>query len=96
MNFLIIGLGSIGQRHFRNLKKLNKKIKFFAYREKNNSPLLSDDNQVLNKKFSLEKNDITSIPHISKISEFKIDAMLICIPSSLHYKFINIALSKGM
>ena len=56
MNFLIIGLGSIGQRHFRNLKKLDKKINFFfAYREKNKSPLLSDDNQVLNKKFSIKK-----------------------------------------
>ena len=54
MNFLIIGLGSIGQRHFRNLKKLDKKLIFLLI-EKNKSPLLSDDNQVLNKKFSIEK-----------------------------------------
>ena len=67
MNFLIIGLGSIGQRHFRNLKKLNKKIKFFAYREKNNSPLLSDDNQVLNKKFSLEKMILLVFPIYQKL-----------------------------
>ena len=33
-NFLFIGLGSIGQRHLRNLKKINKNFKFFAIRKK--------------------------------------------------------------
>jgi hypothetical protein len=45
MNILIIGLGSTGQRHLRNL---NKHIKFFALRKKFSTPLVSNVNNVLN------------------------------------------------
>ena len=34
MNILIIGLGSIGQRHLRNLKTIEPKSKFYAVRKK--------------------------------------------------------------
>ena len=59
MNILIIGLGSIGQRHLRNLKLIEPKSNFYAIkrnREKS-TPLLNNFNQVLNgnikKKYSL-------------------------------------------
>ena len=39
-NILIVGLGSIGQRHYRNLKKINKNLNFFSIRKKRNSPKL--------------------------------------------------------
>ena len=41
MNILIIGLGSIGQRHLRNLKLLLPTIQILAYRssKNNNVPL---------------------------------------------------------
>ena len=39
MNILIIGLGSIGQRHLRNLKLVEPNSNFFAIRKKNNVPL---------------------------------------------------------
>ena len=50
MNILIIGLGSIGQRHLRNLKLIEPKSNFYAIkrnREKS-TPLLNNFNQVLN------------------------------------------------
>ena len=39
MNILILGLGSIGQRHLRNLAALDKKFNFFIVRKKFITPL---------------------------------------------------------
>ena len=44
MNILFLGLGSIGQRHLRNVYKLNKKTNFFAIR-KYFTPLLTNKNE---------------------------------------------------
>ena len=38
---LIIGLGSIGQRHLRNLNTIDKKFKFLAFRRKKIVPTLN-------------------------------------------------------
>ena len=54
MNILIIGLGSIGQRHLRNLKLVEPNSNFFAIRKKNNVPLLNNQNKVL--KSDIKKN----------------------------------------
>ena len=44
MNILVIGLGSIGQRHIRNLRKLyGDTINLYAFRERNNSVFLDDN-----------------------------------------------------
>ena len=53
MNFLFFGLGSIGQRHLRNLIKLKKKSKIFALRKKYSAPLLNYKNEKI--KGNLEK-----------------------------------------
>ena len=57
MNFLFIGLGSIGQRHLRNLNTISKKNKIYAYRRKFNTPNLNNKNQVI-------KTDIIKKPNI--------------------------------
>ena len=60
MNILIIGLGSIGQRHLRNLKLIEPKSNFYAIknRRKKSAPLLNNFNKVLKgdikKKYSLK------------------------------------------
>ena len=60
MNILIIGLGSIGQRHLRNLKLIKPKSNFYAIKSnrKRTTPLLNNFNQVLKgdiqKKYSLK------------------------------------------
>ena len=52
-NVLFVGLGSIGQRHLRNLNSLKKNINYFAYRRLNNSPTLDNNNKI--KKESLKR-----------------------------------------
>ena len=49
MNILIIGLGSIGQRHLRNLKLIQPKSNFYVIRNNKgkSTPLLNNFNQVL-------------------------------------------------
>jgi predicted dehydrogenase len=87
MNILIIGLGSIGQRHLRNLKKIEPKSKFYAIRSQRNeaTPLLNNFNEVIKgnikKKYSLCY--FNSLFEIYK-KKFKIDCAFVCTPSSLH------------
>ncbi|MDA9658353.1 hypothetical protein N9T11_00990 [Candidatus Pelagibacter sp.] len=47
MNALFLGLGSIRQRHLRNLYNIDKNIKFFAIRKKFSTPLLINKKQAI-------------------------------------------------
>ena len=85
LNILIIGLGSIGQRHYRNLKKINKNLKFFAIRKKKLSPQLNINNKVIKKNFLCKANQIKEI-NFNEINNFKFDLALITNPTSLHLK----------
>ena len=42
MNILFLGLGSIGQRHLINAKKIFKKAKFYAFRKKNSNLIIKN------------------------------------------------------
>ena len=85
MNFLFFGLGSIGQRHLRNLIKLDKKCKIYALRKKYSAPLLNYQNKVLVGNLE-NKYNILSIKKLEflKKNSIKIDAAFICNPSSMH------------
>lgn len=85
MNILILGLGSIGQRHLRNLKELDKRINIFAYRKKFNTPSLNNNNKVLNSNLK-KKYNISYIKNLSEIKKLKINCAFICTPSSHHAK----------
>ena len=50
MKILLVGLGSIGQRHLLNLKKIYPGAFFFALRKKNKSLVIKD-----NKSFKEQK-----------------------------------------
>ena len=69
MNFLFFGLGSIGQRHLRNLIKIEKKSKIYAYRKKYSTPLLDHRNKVL--KGNLEKKYIEQNHTFQKIPKIQ-------------------------
>ena len=71
MNVLIIGLGSIGQRHLRNIKKLYPKTNFFSYRRVFKTPSLNNLNQV--KKFDLKSRfKITYISSLNNLKNIKL------------------------
>ena len=85
MNILIIGLGSIGQRHLRNLKKIQPKAQFYALRKKHIAPLLSSKNKPIKgdieKKYSLKY--INSLEDINQ-KKINIDCAFVCTPTSDH------------
>jgi predicted dehydrogenase len=85
MNILILGLGSVGQRHLRNLSVMYKKINFYTVRKKRITPSLSNKNKVIS--INLEKKyKIKNFKSLNDIKKKKIDifAALICTPSSKH------------
>jgi predicted dehydrogenase len=85
MNILIIGLGSIGQRHLRNLIRIQPKAQFFVLRRKYITPLLNNANKVIKgdikKKYSLKY--INNLEDIKK-NKIKLDCAFVCTPSSHH------------
>ena len=87
MNILIIGLGSIGQRHLRNLKLIEPKSNFYAIKskKKKRTPLLNNFNQVLKGDIK-KKYLLTYFNSISEIykNNIKIDCAFVCSPSSKH------------
>jgi predicted dehydrogenase len=85
MNILIIGLGSIGQRHLRNLKKISPKAQIYVLRKKFTTPALDDSNKIINCNLK-EKYAIKYIKNLTDIIKNKInlDCALVCTPSSQH------------
>lgn len=93
MKILFVGLGSIGQRHLRNIKTLFPKTKFLAYRQLNRQFSLNNKNKItsydLDKKYKLKiyKNYLKALLE-------KPDAVFICNPTPMHLKFAIIAAKK--
>ncbi len=85
MNFLFFGLGSIGQRHLRNLLQLKKNCKIYALRKKFSTPLLNYQNKKI--RGNVEKKykiiSIKTLEYLKK-KDVKIDAAFICNPSNMH------------
>ena len=85
MNVLFIGLGSIGQRHMRNLLSLSKQnIRLYALRAKNSPGEISNNlryNQNIN---IVKKYKINLIKKIEDLKGINIHISFICNPSSMH------------
>ena len=71
MNILIIGLGSIGQRHLRNIKKVYPKVNLFALKRLKKSPTLSSQNKII-KRDLISYNKIKIIDNLQTILKNKI------------------------
>ena len=82
---LIIGLGSAGQRHVRNLKKLlGNNVSFIAYRVKRLKRLFDDYLNVVEGQSVEEAYHITEYDDLDKALETKPDMAFIANPNSMH------------
>ena len=88
INCLFVGLGSIGQRHIRNLRKiLGKNINFYAFRQIKNVPLINKNGKKI--KGSIEERyNIKLINKLDRIFRVNVDLVFITNPSSLHIKTV--------
>jgi predicted dehydrogenase len=96
MKALFIGLGSIGQRHLRNLIALNPNIEISAVRGKNSKNLVfSKNNKILKNSNLVTKYKITEFSNLSKALKYHFDIIFITNPSSLHFKIAKQAIASG-
>jgi predicted dehydrogenase len=85
MKFLVVGLGSIGQRHARNLRTLfGERCELIAYRVRRASPVLNDALQIERQDGLEERYGIRSFDRLDAALAERPDATLVCNPNSLH------------
>lgn len=85
MKALFIGLGSIGQRHLRNLRKeLGNSIKIIAYRAKRQAPVLDDKFQVDENANLAKKYNVREFNDLDEALDEKPEIAFITNPTSLH------------
>ena len=86
ISFLFFGLGSIGQRHLINLKKiLGNKADFFAYRKIGKKKIIHQKYGNSSKNIE-EKYNIKSVKNLKSINSINPDIIFITNPSSLHIR----------
>ena len=95
MKALIIGLGSIGQRHLQNIVNIyGNKVEIHSYREKSGKFEIKEG--VKTKKKIQEKYNIKEHNNLTNAIKAKPNFVLICNPSAFHEKFINIAIKNNL
>jgi predicted dehydrogenase len=92
---LFVGLGSIGQRHLRNLKKLKPEIDIIAYRTSRITPVLSDSNQLVMNGSIKEYYKLKEFDSIQDALSQKPDMVFVTNPTSLHLDIAKKALLSG-
>ena len=93
---LVTGLGSIGQRHVRNIRKLyGKSIDILAYRRRKESPVLNPDMTVRNGLTLETTYDIRSYDSLDKALSQQPDAVFISNPNVFHVQVALKAAQTG-
>ena len=83
MKILFIGLGSIGQRHLVNAKKIFKGAKFFALRKTSSKNIIKETKLI--KKMSLKKYyNIIELKNYKSALKLKPNLTFVCNPSARH------------
>src|SRR6185312_146830 len=85
MKVLIVGLGSIGQRHVRNLRALlGDQLELLAVRVRGLNHVLTDALKIESPDGLCEKYDIRTFGDLEQALAQKPDAAFICNPNSMH------------
>jgi predicted dehydrogenase len=92
MRALFIGLGSIGQRHLRNLLSLAPTAKVSALRHSRTVPVLSENNQVVQGADIVRHYGITEFDSLEVSLSTRPDLIFITNPSNLHCEMATLAL----
>jgi predicted dehydrogenase len=95
MKALFIGLGSVGQRHLRNLLSIMPETEIMAVRSTRTAPLLSSSNQVLTSTSITEKYKIEEIETLTEALGKKPNLVFVTNPSSMHLEIAYKALESG-
>ena len=95
MKALFIGLGSIGQRHLRNLATLDPDIDLMAVRSIRTAPTLSSTNQVIEGVSIKDQYQITEFEDLDLALSHKPDMVFITNPTSMHVEVAREALKSG-
>jgi predicted dehydrogenase len=85
MKILVAGLGSIGQRHIRNLRSLlGSELEISAYRVRGLPEVLSESFEIEKESNVEKKYDLRSYYNLDEALAQRPDALFICNPSSHH------------
>lgn len=83
---VFFGLGSAGQKHLRNLQKLDLNLKVYYYKETKKNFLINQKLEKINLDI-FKKYNLILIKNLNNLKLIKPDAAFICNPSSSHMKF---------
>lgn len=96
LKILMVGLGSIGQRHVRNLKKLyGERIVLFAFRQRRKLELYDEGLNVVDGKNIEDEYNIKVFSDFEDALKDKIDIVFISNPTSMHVEYAIKAAEKG-
>ena len=93
---LIAGLGSIGQRHARNLRMLwGSRVELLAYRQRRLRGVISDSLQCDDSRDVEEELGITVFEELSVALAERPAAVFVCTPTSSHVSVAQVAADAG-
>ena len=96
MKALFVGLGSIGQRHLRNLRQLKgASLDIIAYRQRRTGPMLDNENNVINDRTIVEKYGVREVDSLDVALSEKPDVVFVTNPSSMHVEVAIKAAKSG-
>lgn len=97
MKVLLIGLGSAGQRHMRNLKKiLGENVEFMAYRVRKLNRFFDDNLNVVEGQSVTEAYHIREFDDLKPALDEKPDIAIISNPNSMHIECALEAARRGI
>jgi predicted dehydrogenase len=96
MKVLIAGLGSIGQRHMRNLRLLlGSEVEILAFRERGLSHVITENMQVDDRQSVEEAYGVRSYAGLDEALSQRPDAVFVCNPTSHHLATAKASLEAG-
>jgi len=95
MKVLFVGLGSIGQRHLRNLRALTQGIDIMAVRSLRTAPVLSSVNNVVHDVTIAEQYSLKEYDSFDEALKKRPDVVFVTNPTSLHIDIATKALKSG-